>query len=116
MLVAFELEPVLRILLFRHTRNTADVEELLQDTYARLLCVKGPPANARAYVLTIAKHLAFDWLRHKQVVPIELLADVDALEVLDESALRLNIAEDTVEQHMVRAARNLALILGSRLP
>ena len=38
----------------------------------------------RAFSLTVARNVAFDWLRHKQVVPIELVADMEAMDILDE--------------------------------
>jgi RNA polymerase sigma-70 factor (ECF subfamily) len=149
-------EGILRACLYRYTRNRADVDELLQDVYAALLTCHTQPTNVRAFVLTAARNMAFDWLRHRNVVPIELLADVEELETLDESSLvdeiiesqqelerfvwaarqlsprvqqvfvlkkvyghnhrqiaqRLGISENTVEQHMTRAARMLARILG----
>ena len=40
--------------------------------------------SVRAFSLTVARNVAFDWLRHKQVVPIELVADMGAMDILDE--------------------------------
>lgn len=159
LLQALEIEGVLRACLYRYTRNNSDVDELLQEVYARLL-VAGASSepevrSVRAFALTIARNVAFDWLRHRQVVPIELVADLEALEVLDESeqieeivnshqelallvkaiqglpercrhvftlrkvygysqkeiAARLNISENTVEQHLTKAARRCAQAL-----
>jgi len=159
LLQALEIEGVLRACLYRYTRNNSDVDELLQEVYARLL-VSGSSnepevRSVRAFALTIARNVAFDWLRHRQVVPIELVADLEALEVLDEGeqieeivnshqelamlvkaiqglpdrcrqvftlrkvygysqkeiALRLNISENTVEQHLTKAARRCAQAL-----
>ena len=153
LLQALEIEGVLRACLYRYTRNNSDVDELLQEVYARLL-VSGSSEepevrSVRAFALTIARNVAFDWLRHRQVVPIELVADLEALEVLDEGeqieeivnshqelamlvraiqglpdrcrqvftlrkvygysqkeiALRLNISENTVEQHLAKGMR-----------
>ena len=88
LLQALEFEGVLRACLYRYTRNSSDTEELLQETYARLLtagCEAEPEVlSVRAFALTIARNVALDWLRHKQVVPIELVADMEALDVLDE--------------------------------
>ncbi len=159
LLQALEFESVLRACLYRYTRNNSDVEELLQETYARLL-VAGSTKEAeirsvRAFALTIARNVAFDWLRHRNVVPIELVADMEALDVLDEGAQideiinghqelallvnaiqglpdrcrqvftlrkvygysqkeiasRLGISENTVEQHLTKAARRCAQVL-----
>ena len=85
---ALEFESVLRACLYRYARNTSDVEELLQETYARLLTAgasnEPEVRSVRAFSLTVARNVAFDWLRHKQVVPIELVADMEALDILDE--------------------------------
>ena len=90
LLHALEFESVLRACLYRYTRNTADVDELLQETYARLLVAgaTAPPnvRSMRAFCLTVARNVALDWLRHRQIVPIELVADMEALDVLDEGA------------------------------
>ena len=159
LLQALEIEGVLRACLYRYTRNNSDVDELLQDVYARLLVAGASDQpevrSVRAFALTIARNVAFDWLRHRQVVPIEVVADLEALEILDESeqieeivnshqelamlvkaiqqlpercrqvftlrkvygysqkeiALRLNISENTVEQHLTKAARRFAQTL-----
>jgi RNA polymerase sigma factor (sigma-70 family) len=156
---ALEFEGVLRACLYRYTRNNSDVDELLQEVYARLLVAAGTDEpevrSVRAFALTIARNVAFDWLRHRQVVPIELVADMEALEVLDEGeqieeivnshqelamlvkaiqglpergrqvftlrkvygysqkeiAARLSISENTVEQHLTKAARRCAQAL-----
>jgi RNA polymerase sigma-70 factor (ECF subfamily) len=88
LLQALEFESVLRACLYRYTRNSSDVEELLQETYARLLTAGASSEpevrSVRAFALTIARNVAFDWLRHKQVVPIELVADMEAMDILDE--------------------------------
>jgi RNA polymerase sigma-70 factor (ECF subfamily) len=145
--------------LYRYTRNNSDVDELLQEVYARLLTAGASDdpevCSVRAFALTVARNVAFDWLRHRQVVPIELVADLEALEVLDEGeqieeivnshqelamlvkaiqglpdrcrqvftlrkvygysqkeiALRLSISENTVEQHLTKAARRCAQAL-----
>ena len=56
--------------------------------YARLLTAGASDEpevrSVRAFSLTVARNVAFDWLRHKQVVPIELVADMEAMDILDE--------------------------------
>ena len=159
LLHALDFEGVLRACLYRYARNSSDVEELLQETYARLLAAGSAQQpevrSVRAFALTIARNVALDWLRHRQVVPIELVADLEALDVLDEGeqideivnshqelrllaeavsslpkrcrqvftlrkvygysqkeiAARLNISENTVEQHLSKAARRCAQAL-----
>jgi RNA polymerase sigma factor (sigma-70 family) len=90
LLEALESESVLRAYLFRYVRNPADVDELLQETYARLLVAQPPGGgelrSVRALALTIARNLALDWLRHRDVVPMDLVSDLASLDVLDERA------------------------------
>jgi RNA polymerase sigma factor (sigma-70 family) len=162
LLVALEFEGILRACLRRYARSAADVEELLQETYARLLSAgadRGKQVRSvRAFALAIARNVALDWLRHRQVVPIELVTDLEALNVLDEAeqveaivsidqeidvlaqavadlpdrcrqvftlrkvygfsqkevAARLNISENTVEQHLSKAIRRCADVLFER--
>ena len=61
---ALEFESVLRACLYRYARNISDVEELLQETYARLLTAgaSGEPEvrSVRAFSLTVARNVAFD--------------------------------------------------------
>ncbi|MFL6604466.1 MAG: RNA polymerase sigma factor [Steroidobacteraceae bacterium] len=156
---ALDIESVLRACLYRYTRNNSDVDELLQEVYARVLLAGSADEpeirSVRAFALTIARNVAFDWLRHRQVVPIELVADMEALETLDEAeqideivnshqelaqliaaiqalpercrqvftlrkvygysqkeiATRMNISENTVEQHLTKSARRCAQAL-----
>ncbi len=159
LLQALEFESALRACLHRYTRNSSDVEELLQETYARLLTAAASDEpevrSIRAFALTVARNVARDWLRHEQVVPIELVADLETLEVFEstdgleeivnrhqqmslllraiqdlpercrqaftlrkvygysqkEIASRLDISENTVEQHLTKAARRCAQAL-----
>ena len=154
-----ECESVLRACLFRYTRNVADVDELLQETYARLLVPRPSDRpelqSVRAFALGVARNLALDWLRHQKVIQLDLVADIESLNVLDERnqveeivnahqelallsavinelpakcrevfvqrkvyghsqkeiSARLGISENTVEQHLVKAARRCAQAL-----
>jgi RNA polymerase sigma-70 factor (ECF subfamily) len=114
LLGALEFEGVLRACLHRYTRNVSDVDELLQETYARLLAAGASPEqqevrSLRAFALTVARNVALSWLRHRQVVPIELVADLEALDILDERGQ----VEEIVNTHQELALLARAV---SRLP
>lgn len=108
---ALKYEGLLRSLLWRLTRNQADVEELLQETYAKLLHKSAEGIhNIRGYVCRTACHVANDWAAHRKVIPLELMADLDAMEVFSDEAL----AEDVIYQHqeierLVAAVKQLPL-------
>ena len=88
LLQALQFEGLLRARLYRYVHNNSDVEELLQETYARLLIAgasnEPEVRSVRAFALTVARNVACDWLRHRQIVPIELVANMEDLEILDE--------------------------------
>jgi RNA polymerase sigma factor (sigma-70 family) len=114
LIASMEFEGVLRACLHRYTRNAADVDELLQETYAHLLAAGSVPdreeiRSIRAFALTVARNVALSWLRHRQVVPIELVADVEALELLDECGH----VEEIVNSHQELALLTAAV---SQLP
>lgn len=87
---ALQYEGMLRAYLSRYAPNPADVDDLLQETYARLLglaCTERDPIRSvRAFALTIARNVALDWIRQQRVTPVDLVADLAALDVLDERA------------------------------
>jgi RNA polymerase sigma-70 factor (ECF subfamily) len=114
LVASLEFEGVLRACLYRYARNVADVDELLQETYEHLLAAGAAPEreevrSIRAFALTVARNVALSWLRHRQVVPIELVADLETLETLDD--------RDQVEE-IVNSHQELALLTRAvaRLP
>jgi RNA polymerase sigma-70 factor (ECF subfamily) len=109
LVASLEFEGVLRACLYRYVRNSADVDELLQETYTHLLTA-GAASNReeirsiRAFALTVARNVALSWLRHRQVVPIELVADLEALELLDERGQVEEIVNTHQELALLTAA------------
>lgn len=96
LLEALEIEGALRALLYRFTRNLADVDELLQETYMRLLAAGSRPGpevrSVRAFAIVVARNVARSWARHQQVVPFELVANLEDFDIADE---RERIEEQT---------------------
>ena len=109
LVASLEFEGVLRACLYRYVRNSADVDELLQETYTNLLAAGSTPnreeiRSIRAFALTVARNVALSWLRHRQVVPIELVADLESLELLDERGQVEEIVNTHQELALLAAA------------
>ena len=75
------LEPILMQFLHRNWRNQSDIVDLRQEVYARVWSAarKELPQHTKRFVLTTARNLIINRLRDEHVVPIEVIADVDAL-------------------------------------
>lgn len=95
------LEGLLRGYLHRFAPKPADLEDLLQETYTRLLGVEQERRAAikslQPFALTVARNAALDWLRRSRIVPIDLVEDLDELpSALAEGA---SSVEDIVNAH-----------------
>jgi len=77
------LEAVLIQFLSRSGRSRADVEDLRQDVYMRVCAsaFKEIPSPTRPLVFTVARNLLIDRARREQVIPIEAVENLDALNV-----------------------------------
>src|SRR5688500_8032141 len=84
------LEGILRAYLHRFAPKPADLEDLLQETYTHLLGVseerRAAIQNIQAFALAAARNIAVDSMRRRQVAPIDLVEDLDALGVSDDEA------------------------------
>ncbi len=81
-------EPALRAYLSKRFPSLPDHDDLVQETYARLLRVKDPArlVHPKAFLFTTARNAAIDLFRRRQVHPHDSLAeseDLIALPVLD---------------------------------
>ena len=69
--------------LHQNWRNKNDIEDLRQEIYARV-CEAAQtqiPEKTKPFLFTTARNLLVDRIRRSQVVPIEVVSDLDALEV-----------------------------------
>jgi RNA polymerase sigma factor (sigma-70 family) len=108
---ALEHESLLRKVLWRYTRNRADVDELLQETYIRLMdrSVEGI-RNVRGYAMRTAFNVAYDHVQRRAVIPFEVLHDLDTLEDVNDEALTEEIICSHQElERVVRAVKQLPL-------
>jgi RNA polymerase sigma factor (sigma-70 family) len=86
----------------RGGRSKSDVEDIRQDIYMRV-CASAHneiPNPTRPFVFAVARNLLIDRVRHEQVVPIEAIENLDALNVAIEepSPARVVIAREELRR------------------
>lgn len=64
-------------------RNRHEIADLRQEVYVRVYeaARKQIPNPARPFVFTIARNLLINRVRHERIVPIDAVADLDALDI-----------------------------------
>lgn len=75
-------EPEVRGWLRRYVRTlgTHDIDDLVQEAYARLWSADfGHIVNGRSYLFAIIRNLLLEQARHARVVPMERLGEIDSL-------------------------------------
>jgi RNA polymerase sigma factor (sigma-70 family) len=77
------LEGILMQFLRRHCRDGHDVTDLCQDVYVRVYerAQEQIPERPKSFVLATARNLLIDRVRRNQVIPIQTVADLEALHV-----------------------------------
>lgn len=93
------LESLLQGYLRRNWRSSDDIVELRQDVYERVLIGArkgGVPADARAYLFTVARNHLINRAKRAKIVSFEALADLEVFEPLadGQSGERYFIARD----------------------
>jgi RNA polymerase sigma factor (sigma-70 family) len=80
-------EPALRAYLSKRFPSLPDHDDLVQETYSRLLRARetGRLTYARAFLFTAARNAAIDMLRRRRANPHETMTDVAELPVLEEA-------------------------------
>jgi len=80
-------EPMLRAWLRSRFKSETDLDDVVQETCFRLLRARerGEVASPKAFLFAVARNLALDRFRHREIVPTEPLAESDGLAVLEES-------------------------------
>lgn len=79
-------EPELRAYLRRRFPSLADIDDLVQETYARLVRARnaGAVSEARPYLFATARNTACDLFRRRRIVSFTPLADLEALSVVED--------------------------------
>jgi len=80
------LEAVLTRFLQRNWRNEAEINDLRQETYARVYeaAQRERPVLVKPFLFQVARNLIIDRLRKQSVVSLESVADFDWLNVSDD--------------------------------
>jgi RNA polymerase sigma-70 factor (ECF subfamily) len=70
----------------RLLRNPDDAHDLVQEVFTRLFVLEGwaTIVNPRAYVLRMLRNLAIERMRRSQIIEFQQVADVEALNLIDE--------------------------------
>ena len=103
-------EAALRAWLRARFSVVTDADDLVQETYARLMQAHatGPIACPRAFLFVTARNLSLNHLRHQRIERPEGAAEIDALSVADE---RVGIPEALAHaeefQILIRAIESL---------
>jgi RNA polymerase sigma factor (sigma-70 family) len=76
-------EHALRAYLRRAFPIVTDVDNVVQETFARVLQArrKGSVENVRGYLFTTARHQALALMRRREIVSIDSIAEIEALDV-----------------------------------
>ena len=70
--------------------NTADLVDVRQDVYVRIYesAAKSLPTSPKAFLMSTARHLVVDRVRHERIVSIDFTQDFDASNVLIRASAR----------------------------
>ena len=78
--------PVVRAWLRSRFPSLTDPDDLVQETFARVVQAhaQAPVASAKAFVFMTARNLALDQVRRQNIVGIDSLTETDALSVYED--------------------------------
>ncbi len=80
------LEPLLRARARRLSHGSSEAEDLLHDTYTRLMTFAGwrRIENVRAFALTTMKNCVLVHARRRKIVSISVIAELDTMNIADD--------------------------------
>ena len=78
-------EPALRAFLSQRFSSLPDHDDLVQETYVRLLRISDPQrlVHARAFLFTIARNIAIDHVRRTRRTPVDSIDDTAEIALLE---------------------------------
>lgn len=79
-------EPALRGFLRTRFPAHPDIDDLVQETYARILKAReqAPVRSPKAFLFITARNVAYDFFRRRKIIAIDPLAEIDLLPVFDD--------------------------------
>ncbi len=105
------LEASLMQYLQHNWRNASDIADLRQEVYIQIYqaALQGFPEKPRQYLFTTARNLLSRRVQHERVIPIEAVADLDALNAASDAPGpdRVAVARDEL-RHLQAALDCLA--------
>jgi RNA polymerase sigma factor (sigma-70 family) len=89
------LGPLVEKLVARYWRDASEIEDLRQEVFIRMYQMgrRKRPEPTRPYVILTARNLVIDKLRHKRLIDIEAVSDLESLAIAD--------YRPTPEQHVI---------------
>lgn len=103
-------EPELRSYLRSKFSSLLDVDDLIQETYVRLLQAREQAAlrSPKAYLFTSARNAAFDFFRRRKIVAIDGMAELELLPVFeDRPGVAESVCHDQELQMLAEAIQAL---------
>ena len=79
-------EPELRAYLRAKFSAHFDIDDLVQETYVRLLQARehAPLRSAKAYLFATARNAAYDFFRRRKIIAIDCTAEIELLPVFED--------------------------------
>ncbi|HYC70836.1 MAG TPA: RNA polymerase sigma factor [Opitutaceae bacterium] len=102
--------PALRAWLLARFPTLTDVDDLVQDSFARMLRAResGPIRSSRALLFTTARNLALDAVRRQKVVSFDPLTEVaDSSVLADEADVIATVSKQQELELLTRAIQSL---------
>ncbi len=99
-------EPALRAFLSRRFSSLPDHDDLVQETYARLLRVSDPQqvGHVRAFLFTTARNVAIDHVRRTRRTPVDPLGEATELYLLESEPGAADVLDHALRHDAMVAA------------
>lgn len=99
-------EPALRAYLRERFPSLHDVDDLVQESYARLFRAHGARRieHAKAYLFAAARNVALDIMRRSQIIAMESMAEVEQLPIAEDGPDAAEQATNDQEMELLKQA------------